>query len=304
MPKFCWEAGLSPDKAKVLFLYYSIGIAVIHYRRSLFKAAGLPDDPDGVKALISKDWAANLDAGAKISKASGPWMFDTAGTIFGMYRDQFNPVWFDEASKKFLINTPAMLDGLKLALDARTRGLDAKMGQWTPEWENTFKMDTVATYPSGDWLVILLKAYGGEATKGDWGMVPVPGTSGASQGGSLFCSFEQTKFKDESAKLLKFLTFDLAAQLILIDFYNFPILKKAWDDPKMSQPVDWYAGQQTRLISAEVAKKLSDRVYTPYDDQCSSITSTEVTNCLDQGKDPQKALEDAQATAEAQIVLK
>jgi ABC-type glycerol-3-phosphate transport system substrate-binding protein len=197
-----------------------------------------------------------------------------------------------------------MLEGLKLALDARKRGLDAKMGQWTPEWQNTFKMTTVATYPSGDWLTILLKEYGGDSTKGDWGMVPVPGKSGASQGGSLFCAFEQTKFKEESAKLLSFLTFDLNAQLQLIDFYNFPVLKKAWDDPKMQQPVDWYAGQQTRLVSAAVAKEFSDRKYTPYDDQCSNIVGTEVTNCLDQGKDPQKALEDAQATAESQIEIK
>jgi len=81
-------------------------------------------------------------------------------------------------------------------------------------------------------------------------------------------------------------------------------LIKAWDDPRMAQPVDWYAGQQTRLVSAAGAKKLSDRIYTPYDDQCNTIMGTELTNVIEQGKDPQKALDDAQATAESQIVLK
>jgi multiple sugar transport system substrate-binding protein len=304
IPKWCWEAGLSPDKTKVLFLYYSVGVAVIHYRRSLFKGAGFASDPDGVAALISKDWPSTLNVGDKFANPKGPWMFDGAGTVFGQYRDQFNPVWYDEDQKKFMINTPAMLEGLKLAADARKRGMDAKMGQWTPEWTNTFKNDTVATYPIGDWLPILLKDYGGDATKGDWGMVPCPGDTGASAGGSLFCAFEQTKYKNEAADLIIFFTFDLEAQMKLIEYYNLPALKKAWDDPRMGAEVEWYGGQKTRLVSVAGAKKFSDRKYTPYDDQCSSIVGTEVTNVLDQGKDPQQALIDAQATAEAQIVIK
>ncbi len=304
MPKFCWEAGLSPDKTKVFFLYYSVGVAVIHYRRSVFKNAGLTSDPDGVKALISPDWPSNLNVGAKISKPGGPWMFDGASTIFGQYRDQFNPVWYDEDTKKFMIDVPPMLDGLNLALDARKRGEDAKMSQWTPEWTNTFKMGTVATYPIGDWLPILLKDYGGDATKGDWGMVPCPGDTGASAGGSLFCAFAQTKFPDEASKMLIYFTFDLEAQMKLIEYYNLPSLMKAWDDPRMKEPVEWYGGQQTRLVSIEGARKFSDRKYTPYDDQVSTIVGTEVTNCLEQGKDPKQALADAQATAKSQIVIK
>jgi len=304
IPDWCWNAGLSPDQSQILFLYYSVGVAVIHYRRSLFKAAGLPSDPASVQALISKDWPSNLTVGDKISKPGGPWMFDAAGTVFGQYRDQYNPVWYDESTKKFMIDVPPMLDGLKLAADVRKRGLDAKMTEWTPEWENTFKTTTVATYPIGDWLPILLQAYGGDATKGDWGMVTCPGDTGASSGGSLFCAFEQSKFQEEAAKLLLFFTFDLEAQMRLINYYNFPSLIKAWDDPRMQQPVEWYGGQQTRLVSAAGAKKFSDRKYTPYDDQCNTIMGTELTNCLDQGKDPQQALADAQKTAETQIVLK
>jgi ABC-type glycerol-3-phosphate transport system substrate-binding protein len=304
MPKWCWEAGLSPDKAKQLFLYYSVGVAVIHYRRSVFKTAGLPTEPEDVQKLISKDWPANLDAGSKISKPDGPWMYDAAGTIFGQYRDQFNPVWFDDQTKKFQINTPAMLDGVKLALDARKRGLDAKMAEWTPEWTDTFKKGTVATYPIGDWLPILLKDYGGDATKGDWGMVTCPGDTGASAGGSLFTAFQQSKHQENAASVLMFFTFDLEAQMQLIDYYNLPSLIKSWDDPRMSQPVEWYAGQKTRLVSVAGARKFSDRKYTPYDDQCSSIMGTELTNVLTNGKEPQQALIDAQKTAETQVVLK
>jgi ABC-type glycerol-3-phosphate transport system substrate-binding protein len=304
MPKWCWEAGLSPDQSQILFLYYSVGVAVIHYRRSLFKAAGLPSDPESVQALISKDWPGNLTVGDKISKPNGPWMFDAAATVFWQYRDQYNPVWYDETNKKFMIDVPPMLDGLKFGVDARKRGQDAKMSQWTPEWENTFKATTVATYPMGDWLPILLQAYGGDATKGDWGMVTCPGDTGASSGGSLFCAFDQSKAKDEAAKVLNFFTFDLEAQMRMINYYNFPSLIKAWDDPRMQQPVEWYGGQQTRLVSAAGAKKFSDRKYTPYDDQCNTIMGTELTNAIDQGKDPQQALTDAQKTAETQIVIK
>jgi multiple sugar transport system substrate-binding protein len=303
MSAWCWDAGLSPDKTKIMFLYYSVGVAVIHYRRSLFKAAGLPVDPESVQALISKDWPGNLETGAKISKSGGPWMYDNASTVFYQYRDQYNPVWFDETNKKFMIDVQPMLDGLNYAADARKRGLDAKIGQWTPEWENSFKTTIVATYPMGDWLANGLE-YTAPDTKGDWGMVTCPGDTGASAGGSLFCAFEQSQAKEEAAKVLSFFTFDLEAQMKLIDYYNFPSLMKAWDDPRMKVPVEWYGGQQTRLVSAAGAKKFSDRKYTPYDDQCNTIIASEITNCLDQGKDPKQALADAQKTAENQIVIK
>ena len=145
-----------------------------------------------------------------------------------------------------------------------------------------------------------MPAYAGTATAD----VTCPGDTGASSGGSLFCSFEQSKFKDEAAKMLVYFTFDLEAQMRLIEYYNLPSFMKAWDDPRMKQSVEWYGGQQTRLVSIAGARKFSDRKYTPYDDQCNTITGTEVTNCLDQGKDPQQALTDAQKTAESQIVLK
>ena len=145
-----------------------------------------------------------------------------------------------------------------------------------------------------------MPAYAGTATAD----VTCPGDTGASSGGSLFCSFEQSKFKDEAAKMLVYFTFDLEAQMRLIEYYNLPSFMKAWDDPRMKQSVEWYGGQQTRLVSIAGARKFSDRKYTPYDDQCNTITGTEVTNCLDQGKDPQQALTDAQKTAERQIVLK
>ena len=65
-----------------------------------------------------------------------------------------------------------------------------------------------------------------------------------------------------------------------------------------------WASSCTRLVSAAGAKKMSYRVYTPYDDQCNTIMGTELTNCIEQGKDPQQALTDAQKTAESQIVIK
>ncbi len=304
IPAFAWAAGQSPDLTKTYFLYYSIGCAVIHYRRSVFKGAGLTDDPDGVAALISQSWDDNLVAGEKISKEGGPWMFDNASTVFSMYRDQFNPIWYDQKTGKFQIDTPEMLSGLKLAQEVRNRGMDSKINTWTPEWETTFSSASVATYPSGDWLLVFVQEYGGDSTKGDWGMVPVPGTSGASAGGSLFCAFEQSQHKDDAYRLISFLTFNKDAQLLLLNYYNFPALKIAWDDPKMDEPVDWYGGQKIRQISVNVARKFSDRVYTAYDDDCNNITNNEVTNVLEQNKDPQQALADAQATAESQIEIK
>lgn len=302
--EWMWEAGLSPDKSKVFFLYYSLGVGVIHYRRGIFKKAGLPDDPDGVKALISESWPANLETGAKVSQEGGPWMYENASNIVAMYKEQYNPAWYDEDNKKFLINTPALLEGLKLAVEARKRGLDAKIWGWTPEWNNTFKTGMVATYAYGDWLVMNIRDYGGEETKGDWGMAPLPGSTTATHGGSLLCAFKNTPHKEEAGNILSYMTFNKEAQLKQLTYFLFPALKAAWDDPMMEEPVEWYGGQRTRLIVVDGARRSAPHVYTPYDDQVSSIFGTEIAKCLDEGKDPEKALADAQATAEAQIEIK
>jgi len=95
-PKFAWDAGYSADKSKYYFLYYSTAPAVIHYRRSLFKAAGLPSEPEEVRKLLCTDWESYIGTGEKIAKPTGPWMFDTAGVILDRYRDQNAPNWLKD----------------------------------------------------------------------------------------------------------------------------------------------------------------------------------------------------------------
>jgi len=301
-PKFAWDAGYSPDH-KLYFIYYSTAPAVIHYRRSLFKNAGLPSEPEEVRPLICQDWEGYISTGEKIAKESGPWFIDYAGAIFDNYRNQNSPNWLKEDGS-LNINNPENLQGLKLAQLARKKGLDAKLSAWTPEWENSFKNDQVATYLSGDWLQGLVKVYGGEPTKGDWGMLPLPGKIGASNGGSTLGIPMQSANKEAAWKFLSYFCFNVKPQVQMYVLTTcFPGYMPAWDDPAMQEPVEWYGGQKSRLISVEVAKEFSDRIYSKYDSQIGDIMSVEIANVLDKGKDPAQALADAEATAKNQLEL-
>ncbi len=302
-PKFCWDAGFSPDRSKLYFIYYSTGPAVIHYRRSLFKAAGLPEDPDEVRKLLCVDWEGYEATGEKISKPEGPWMIDSAADIFTNYRNQNAPNWLKEDGT-LNINNPANLQGLKLAKLARANGIDAKLTAWTPEWENSFKQTTVASYLSGDWLQGLIKVYGGEPTKGDWGMLPLPGKGGASNGGSTLAIPMQSQNKEAAWKYLAYFSFNVKPQVLMYTTtLCFPGYIPAWDDPALAQPMEWYGGQKAGLISIEVAKQFSHRTYSKYDNQIGDIVGVEIAEVLDKGKDPAQALADAEATAKSQLEL-
>jgi multiple sugar transport system substrate-binding protein len=301
-PAFAWNAGITADSSAMNMIYYSVAPAVIHYRRSVFGEQGLPAEPEEVEKLISADWEAYMNAARELSKPDGPYMFDGAGTVFGTYREQYNPVWYKD--DVLYVDTPENLDGLNLSKQARDEGLDAKLSSWTPEWENSFKTALVASYPSGDWLQGLIKIYGGEETKGDWGMVPVPGTSGASIGGSTLSIPKQSANADAAYKLLEYFSFDYDAQLKMFVLTTcFPSWKPTWDDAVMSEPVEYYGGQPSRLVSVKVAKEFSDRVYSKFDNEIAGIVDSEVTNVLEQGKDPAQALKDADATCKSQLEL-
>jgi multiple sugar transport system substrate-binding protein len=302
-PKFAWDAGYSADKSRYYFVYYSTAPAVIHYRRSLFENAGLASEPEEVRKLLCVDWESYVGTGEKIAKPDGPWMIDYAGAIFENYRNQNAPNWLTDDGKGNIDNE-ANLQGLKLAKLARDKGLDAKLSAWTPEWENSFKQTTVASYLSGDWLQGLIKVYGGENTKGDWGMLPLPGKTGASNGGSTLSIPMQSKNKEAAWKYIAWFSFTVKPQVQMFVLTTcFPGYIPAWDDPVMQEPVEWYGGQEARLISVEVAKEFSHRTYSKYDRQIDDIVSNEVANVLDQGKDPAQALADAEATAESQLQL-
>ncbi len=303
-PQFAFNAGYSEDKSKFYFLNYSLSPGVIHYRRSLFDKAGLPSDPDEVRKLLCADWEAYLAEGEKLAKPAGPWFLDAAAEIFNSYWCQNSFTYFD-AQGKLSIANETHLKGLKLAKTARDKGLDAKLTLWTPEWENSFSQTTVATYLSGDWLQGLIKAYGGDVTKGDWGMVPMPFKVGTMQTGSTLCITEQSANKDAAWKYFSYFSFNAKPQLqMYTTTFCFPGYKPAWDDPIMQEPVEWYGGQKARLVSVEVAKSFWDRpAITRHNRPIRDIVDLEVAEALDKGKDPEQALKDAEDTARTQLEL-
>ncbi len=304
LPEFAWNAGYLLDKSKFCFVDYSGAPGVIHYRRSLFDGAGLPSDPDEVRKLLCPEWETYLATGEKIAKESGPWFLDNATEVWFQYRNQNCFSFVDEQGKLNIVNDEH-LRAVTLAKQAREKGLDAKLSLWTPEWENSFKDSKVATYLSGDWLHGLIKLYAGEATKGDWGMVPLPKKTGTPLTGSTLCIPEQAAHKEEAWKYIEYFSFTVKPQVqMYVLTFCFPNYKPSWDDPAFAQPVEWYGGQPAGLISVEVAKQFYNRpVVSAYHRLIMDIVSNEVLNVLDKDKDPEQALKDAEATAKEQFDL-
>jgi ABC-type glycerol-3-phosphate transport system substrate-binding protein len=114
----------------------------------------------------------------------------------------------------------------------------------------------------------------------------------------------QSQNKEAAWKYISWFSFTVKPQVQMYVLTTcFPGYIPAWDDPAMKEPVEWYGGQQSRLISVEVARQFSHRTYSQYDQQISDMLSTEIANVLDKGKDPAQALADAEATAKTQLEL-
>ncbi|MET9958444.1 extracellular solute-binding protein [Streptomyces sp. NPDC006326] len=200
-----WSAATTKD-GKVLALGTDVGPEAMCYRRDLFEAAGLPTDR-GELAARWATWDGYLELGRQYRQkapAGSAWL-DSVGSLNAVMVGQQKERYYDASGSLVYENSPAVKAAWDASVKAAAEGLSAKLDQWSPPWNQAFSSGSFATLPCPAWMLGYIKGQAGEAGKGKWDVVKLPGGAG-NWGGSYLAVPRAAPHKKEAYELVKWLT--------------------------------------------------------------------------------------------------
>jgi multiple sugar transport system substrate-binding protein len=201
-----------------------------------------------------------------------------------------------------LLNSERFIRAATVAQQIRQEGLDAQIGAWSNEWFEAFRRGTTATELSGAWLGGHLQTWMAPETAGLWGASEMPGGILVSWGGSFYAIPAQSRNQEAAWELVKFLTTDPEVQLEAFRTINaFPAMPVTYDDPMFAEELEFLAGQPARLLWAEIAERIPGVRTHPGDMIAEEIFGSALSQILEEGRDVQTALNEAQSLIERRI---
>ncbi|MEJ2859244.1 MULTISPECIES: ABC transporter substrate-binding protein [unclassified Saccharothrix] len=261
-----------------------IGPLAMCYRKDLFEAAGLPSDPEGVKALFTS-WDAYFEAGDKYVKATGkPW-FDSAAQVFNPMHNQAKTGYFDR-DDKLVIETNDDKKFWTQVTGAVARGQSAKLAAWSPEWQNGFKQSAFATKTCPSWMLGVIEGNAGPEHKGHWAVTAAFPGGGGNWGGSYLTVPKQSKNAKEAAKLAAWLTAPEQQIKAFVAKGTFPSQTQALISPELlNKTNDYFGGEKVGLLFAEQANKVAGAQYKgPKDGEIQDNVIAPALQAVEQGK--------------------
>jgi multiple sugar transport system substrate-binding protein len=285
-----WQQGMTPD-GQLLAFPWDIGPAGLFYRRDIFKAAGLPTEPDEVAKLLNT-WQAYLDVGKKVNNPSKNLFWtDTIANIPYIYYAHKN---FFDKDFNIAFDNPRTLQLFEYALQGRQAGLDAKIPAWTQEWYTALQSGQIATTIAGGWFGGMLKSWIDPEGGGNWGVIPIPEDPLQNWGGSFLAIPEQSKNKEAAWAFIEYALANADAQnrmFVAVDY--FPAYMPAWDNPLYAEADPYFGGENTRQLWVKIASSEGEVFATPLDSAAEQAYNAEVGKMLDQNLDAKTGLQNA-----------
>lgn len=301
-------AQASTDDGALIALPVDIAPACAYFRRDVFDEAKI--NINDVKTMddlyaAAKKITADTNGDGKTDR----WFIADASNIAQMIlRSDPDQMLYFNKKGQCIVNKERFKLAFAWAQKFRKEGLDAGIGAWTNEWYQAFQNGTVAYEPSGAWLGGHLKNWMAPKTAGKWGVAEFPALKAgqkpmaANWGGSFMAIPEQSKHKKAAWKFIKYACLNKEAQLVGFKISDaFPALLAAWNDPMFNEKMDFFAGQQARLLWIKIAKSVPEVVTNKFDNVAAAIVGSELGSVLNEGKDVDKALADAKAQIEKRV---
>lgn len=296
---YAWAQGRSDDGRQVA-IPTDIAPGTMFFRRDILEASGWTID------MVNESMESYIEYGRAL-KDMGVFLTTNATQVAdGMIRSDIpagDGVYFD-ANGRPVLNSERFLEAARVAQIIRSEGLDAQIGAWSNEWYEAFRQGTAATELSGAWLAGHLANWMAPDTAGLWGASVVPGDTMVSWGGSFWAIPTQTpEAKLEAAwNLILFLTTNPEIQLAAFrNIDAFPAMPVTYGDPMFFEEMPFLGGQQARVLWASVAERIPGVRTHPGNIIAEEIWGSALGEILNEGRDIQAALDEAQRLVERRI---
>jgi len=257
----------------------------------------------GVKVTdLNKSWDSFIATGKKM-KAKDPsvsLMGDAAQLAFLYWKANVGDGEYEffDKSGKVLVDSPRFVKAFELAKAVRDAKLDAKIGNWSPEWTDGLNKGTLAVQFFGAWFEGTMRGMV-PTTAGKWRSADLPDKTFGSWGGSYYAIPKESKQKDAAWDFIKYMTLTKEAQLSSLKAISaLPSLKSAQNLPELRQPLAFLGGQVARTTWVKNANKVKPVDVNKLDAVATEEVGKALTSVLEEGKDIKAALAEAKAAIE------
>ncbi|NLW58954.1 MAG: extracellular solute-binding protein [Firmicutes bacterium] len=302
---YTWAQGMSND-GRLIAMPADIAPGCAFYRRDVFAAHGINvDDIKTIEDLyeVGKKVSKDLDGDGK----NDTWLISDASSIAWMIIRSAPELYFDEKGN-CLVDSERFRLAFEWAKKFQDDGLAGGIAAWTNEWYVAFQTGTVAYEPSGAWLGGHLKNWMAPDTAGKWGVTEWPALRPGEDrmagywGGTFLAIPEQSKHKEEAWAFIEFITTNVNAQKTCFEVADcFPAWMAAWEDKLFEEKMDFFAGQQARLLWIDIAKRVPEVITNRFDSVANSVITSELGAVLQEGKPVERALRDAKTQIERRV---
>jgi multiple sugar transport system substrate-binding protein len=296
--EYKWNLATSVDGKKLVGLVWDIGPATLFYRRDVFKAAGLPSEPEEVTKLLST-WDGVLDAAKKIYVPNERWFMPNAFYLYAwnyMNRDFYND------KLELVLDKPGTREALEAAITMRKNGWDAKISDmWQNEAHAGMASGKIACTVAGCWYGGFLKSWIAPETAGLWGVARLPGgIADSNWGGSYLAIPSQGKHKKEAWEFIKFALATKEAQNAMFKAVDyFPGYIPAWNDAMYQEGDPFFAGQKAKALWVDISKSIKPTFSTIMDSTVEDVLNNSVNTGLNEGKSAEAIIADVKAKIES-----
>ncbi len=277
---------------KLIGLGTDIGPMAVCYRKDLFAQAGLPTDREKVAELWAGDWSKYVDAGRKFKsgfKGDGVAFMDSASGLFNAMIYGSSQQFYDTKGELIYKDNPVVTGAWKLAAEAASSDLTAKLRQFQPGWDPGLANGTFATTVCPAWMLAHISEKAGPKNKGKWDVAKAP--KGANWGGSFLGVMEQSPVKDEAKKLVAWLTAPEQQAYLFEKLGNFPSSQQALKAPEVAGAKSaYFSNAPIGAIFGAAAREIPDKqVLGRKDGTIKDIFSQGLTLIEAQHKSPETA---------------
>lgn len=286
MNKYKWYDAAKDGK------YYAMpwdsGPVVFYYRRDVFKAAGLKDDPDSVSQMVAT-WDGYLSVCKTIKEKTGSLCFSNNkaqnyGRLYEMMLWQQGLGYYD-ANGNVTVDSPDNIATLEKMGEFWKANVTSDELEWTDTWYSELgRLDKpIATIVEASWMGVFLKTSVAPDVAGKWGVAQMPALKAgqpraANDGGSNMVIPDQSQNKDAAWAFVEFLLGNRENQLKMFAYSDFiPSLETTYDDALFIEPDAYFGGEVARKVYANVVKIIPHGyIYGPRYNQMNRFVSTAI----------------------------
>jgi lactose/L-arabinose transport system substrate-binding protein len=251
---------------KIYAMPWDSGPVVMYYRRDVFKAAGLSDNPEDVSKAFAT-WDDYLATCKTINEKTKTPCFmqnkaNNDARLYEMMLWQQGLGYFNKDGK-VTIDSAENAATLEKLGEFWKAGLLADEANWTDPWYGRFTSTdltkTVATHVEAAWMGGNFKTWIGSPPN-VWGVAQMPAmvagqARSSNDGGSSFVIPDQSKNKDAAWAYVQFITTVVASQNRIFAYADiFPAYEPAYADALFSEPDSYFAGENVRQYYLNAAK--------------------------------------------------